>query len=138
MGLPPLLRVPVSPDRHDLLQRYVRLAVGKAGLSVLLGTDTAVATEIAARMFDRSPDTLVAGDIDDAMGELANMLAGKVCESQLEMSDVGLPEHWTTSSIERLWRNTSVVAEAWCVSDQHLIYLAVLQDRGPDRPSEEI
>ena len=63
--------------RERSLTGCVQLAGAWEG-SVFLYCSASLAGEVAATMFGASPETLRAGDVEDALGELTNMVAGNL------------------------------------------------------------
>jgi chemotaxis protein CheX len=63
--------------RERSLTGCVQLAGAWEG-SVFLYCSAALAGEVAATMFGTSPETLRSGDVEDALGELTNMVAGNL------------------------------------------------------------
>ena len=71
----------VAPLTQTTRERSLTGCVQLAGAwegSVFLYCSAALAGEVAATMFGTSPETLRSGDVEDALGELTNMVAGNL------------------------------------------------------------
>lgn len=71
----------VAPLTRTTGQKSLTGCVQLAGAwegSVFLYTTAALAGEVAATMFGTTPESLHNGDVDDALGELTNMVAGNL------------------------------------------------------------
>ena len=125
LGSLQLSATPLYPElRHDL-QYYVRVSMGVLGHSILLGVDADVAASLAATMFDYPLATLSAADIRDALGEAANMLAGKIAALFGATEGLGLPEHLLASSVETYLQQVEILVETGALSAGQPIYLSI-------------
>lgn len=107
----------------------MRVAVGRHGHMLLLGLNDGLAEGLALRMFDCLIDNLRAGDIEDALGELANMLAGKIGLLIGEAGGLGLPEHLSSDALPSRLLQEQIEVETCGLSDGSPVYFALLKIR---------
>lgn len=117
----------VSAAMRRELQHYVCVTVGRHGYAILLGLNDNLARELATNMFDCEKETLRAGDIEDALGELANMLAGKIGLLIGEAGGLGLPEHLNANTLPSRLRQEHIDVEICALSDEAPVYVALLK-----------
>jgi hypothetical protein len=111
------------------LQHYIGVAMGDLGLSLLLGAETEAAAILAVAMFDLPRIALDPDDMTDALGEAANMLAGKVGQLQQAADGLGLPEHLFVPYMEAYLQRAVIVCEVGALSEGQRIYIAITQNR---------
>jgi hypothetical protein len=79
-----------SPRGDDFLAATIELE-GARPLVLLVLADTASAARLASAFFGQPPDELADDDVRDALGEVANMVAGQLKSALSPESDIGLP-----------------------------------------------
>jgi hypothetical protein len=124
-----LTAAPVTPQLRLGLQHYIGVSMGTLGQSLLLGADSEAAAILAVAMFDSPRVKLGADDVLDALGEAANMLAGKVGQLQRATDGLGLPEHLFVPYMEAYLRQADILEEAGACSDGRCIYIAITRNR---------
>lgn len=122
------------PFEQDL-RHFVRIAIGDRGAALLIGAGDGVAAALAECMFERSAAELGATDWIDALGELGNILAGKI-EGELGSDrSLGIPSYFEASDGTAWRRTTGIEAESWRYFAAHPIYFAVVSGGSPDVPT---
>lgn len=108
------------------LEYYVKVDIGNEKLALLLGVNERIASQLASGMFACRRLDLDDFDLEDALGELANMLASKVMEAMHLSVTLGIPQHIAGASIDSFWDETQAATEVCALADDSPIYIAVI------------
>lgn len=109
------------------LEYYVEVELGDAGCVLLVGANRSTASQLAADMFDCVIDQLAVADLEDALGEVTNMLGSQVGYFLGMKENVGIPNHISEYQMKTYWRRAKVDTEALVLVEGSPVYIAVVE-----------
>ena len=112
----------------ESLEWLVKVPIGGEhnNKSVVLGVAEEVGRELAADMFGKSPQQLSDSDIEDAVGEIANMIAEGIKVLLGSSESIGLPQSVSKQLIREQLQRCEVKTDLFVLSAQRYIYVAVM------------
>lgn len=130
----------VAPLTQSTRERSLTGCVQLAGAwegSVFLYCSEALAGEVAATMFGTSPETLRNGDVEDALGELTNMVAGNLKIVLPRPCQLSLPAVVEGIDYRVIVPGTKIAAQVLFESNSKPLLVTVLEGgaMGSKRPS---
>jgi hypothetical protein len=108
------------------IEHFARVVFGARGEALIIGAHDGALAALASRMFDKSPIDLRETDWVDSLGELCNMLAGKLLIANNSNISVGIPSYFTAKEQPEIWQKITIEAEAWKLFGGSPIYFAVV------------
>ena len=112
--------------REKSLTGCVQLAGAWEG-SVFLYCTATLAGEVAATMFGTNPDTLRNGDVEDALGELTNMVAGNLKIVLPRPCQLALPAVGEGIDYRIIVPGTKIAGQVLFESNSHPLLVTVLE-----------
>lgn len=104
---------------------FVSVVFGARGEALIIGAQDGALAALASHMFDRSPVDLRETDWVDSLGELCNMLAGKLLAANNSNISVGIPSYFTAKEQPEIWQKITIEAEVWKLFGGSPIYFAI-------------
>ena len=107
------------------LRWYSCVAAGAENRAVLLGIDPELASNLTRDMFGGANEQVTAADVLDAIGEMANIIAGSV--NTFEGMEVGLqvPIKLEDDQVMRSFSSLELLSEVLIESNGLACYLAI-------------
>ncbi len=139
LDTPPLqLLEEKNVSRPKTLVSWVKTSIHNDEFFVTIGTSQALAEALAKAMFSSTDKSMDGNDIQDALGELGNVLAGTLANELNPEYIVGISQYLDSSSKEAHLEGVNIAAEILMSANEQPLYIALVKPDSDNTSHENI